>query len=185
MRKNWWKWALGAGVALVVLIVGGSWLYIKVIEGDPAKPLSFEDLNSSSTTSGASGTTVQTNGPATSDGSTATTTATSATAPRAAARRASTGRGRRSDSSQAGYRVKETLFGQSTEAVGRTNSVTGSLTISGTTVSDGDFTVDMTTVKSDSSQRDGQFNGRIMDTSQFPTSTFKLTQPIDLGIGAC
>ena len=80
-----------------------------------------------------------------------------------------------------GYRVKETLFGQSTEAVGRTNSVTGSLAISGSSVSEGDFTVDMSTVKSDSTQRDGQFNGRIMDTSQFPTSTFKLTQPIELG----
>ena len=34
MRKNWWKWALGGVVALVVLIVGGSWFYIKVIEGD-------------------------------------------------------------------------------------------------------------------------------------------------------
>jgi polyisoprenoid-binding protein YceI len=39
----------------------------------------------------------------------------------------------------------------------------------------------MTTVKSDSGNRDHQFQGRIMDTSKFPTSTFALTQPIDLG----
>jgi polyisoprenoid-binding protein YceI len=39
----------------------------------------------------------------------------------------------------------------------------------------------MTTVKSDRSQRDGQFQGRIMDTASFPTATFTLTSPIDLG----
>ena len=39
----------------------------------------------------------------------------------------------------------------------------------------------MTTVTSDESRRDGQFNGRIMETGTFPTATFKLTQPIDLG----
>src|SRR5437588_272987 len=37
------------------------------------------------------------------------------------------------------------------------------------------------TVKSDKSQRDGQFQGRIMSTSQFPTATFELTGPIDIG----
>src|SRR6478609_8790943 len=119
MRKNWWKWALGAVVALAVLIVGGSWLYIKVIEGDPAKPLSFEDLNSTSTTSAAAGTTaVSSSG---SDGSTATTTATTVAG---GTQTGIDGTWKAVDSSQVGYRVKETLFGQSTEAVGRTNSVT-------------------------------------------------------------
>jgi len=80
-----------------------------------------------------------------------------------------------------GYRVKEILFGQSNEAVGRTSSVTGSATVNGTTVQSASFTVDMTTVASDKSRRDGQFQGRIMDTASFPTATFKLTQPIQLG----
>ena len=35
-------------------------------------------------------------------------------------------------------------------------------------------------MSSDRSKRDDQFQHRIMDTSTFPTSTFKLTQPIDL-----
>jgi polyisoprenoid-binding protein YceI len=78
------------------------------------------------------------------------------------------------------YRVKETLFGQSSTAVGTTNTVTGSLTIAGTQLTKAAFTVDMTTVKSDRSQRDGQFQGRIMDTSQFPTGTFTLTSPVEL-----
>jgi polyisoprenoid-binding protein YceI len=38
----------------------------------------------------------------------------------------------------------------------------------------------MDTVHSDKSERDGQFDGRIMDVSQYPTGTFALTSPIDL-----
>jgi polyisoprenoid-binding protein YceI len=80
------------------------------------------------------------------------------------------------------YRVKETLFGQSGEAVGKTTAVTGSMTMTATSVSDATFTVDMTSVTSGQSQRDGQFRGRIMDTAEFPTATFTLASPIDLGI---
>jgi polyisoprenoid-binding protein YceI len=65
--------------------------------------------------------------------------------------------------------------------VGRTNAITGSLSVAGSTVEKGDFTVDMTTVTSDESRRDEQFNGRIMETSVYPTATFTLTAPIDLG----
>jgi polyisoprenoid-binding protein YceI len=80
-----------------------------------------------------------------------------------------------------GYRIRETIFGQSNVAVGRTSDVTGSITIGGTSVTDGSFTVAMATVSSDESRRDDQFNGRIMETSSFPTATFELTRPIDLG----
>jgi len=83
--------------------------------------------------------------------------------------------------SQAGYRVKEVLFGQDVEAVGQTGQVTGDLSIAGASVSEGSFTVDMASVKSDEERRDGQFNGRIMDTAAHPTSTFTLTRPIELG----
>ena len=77
-----------------------------------------------------------------------------------------------------GYRVNEVLFGQNKTAVGRTSSVTGSLTASGTTITKATFTADMTTVTSDESRRDNQFNGRIMETSTYPTATFELTEPI-------
>lgn len=82
--------------------------------------------------------------------------------------------------SQVGYRVNEVLFGQSTEAVGRTNKVTGTMRIEGTTVTAVDLTVDMTSVTSSEGRRDGQFRGRIMNTSQFPTATFTLTKPLSL-----
>jgi polyisoprenoid-binding protein YceI len=80
-----------------------------------------------------------------------------------------------------GYRVKETLAGIDAEAAGRTSSITGTMTLTGSTVSAVDLTVDMTTFKSDDSRRDSQFNGRIMEVSQFPTATFKLTSPVDIG----
>lgn len=85
-----------------------------------------------------------------------------------------------SSGSQAGYRIKETLFGQSATAAGRTTAVTGSFTIDGTTVTSGDLSVDMSKVSSDRSQRDGQFRGRIMNVATYPTATFKVTQPIAL-----
>jgi polyisoprenoid-binding protein YceI len=65
--------------------------------------------------------------------------------------------------------------------VGRTGSITGGMRITGTTVPSGSVTVDLRTVRSDSSQRDDQFNGRIMDTAQFPNATFTLTKPVSLG----
>jgi polyisoprenoid-binding protein YceI len=86
-----------------------------------------------------------------------------------------------STGSQAGYRVQEVLAGQNNTAVGRTSTVTGSMQIVGTTVSKASFVADLRTVASDQNQRDAQFNGRIMNTAQFPNATFTLTKPISLG----
>jgi polyisoprenoid-binding protein YceI len=85
-------------------------------------------------------------------------------------------------SSFVGYRVEEELanFGAAT-AVGRTPDVTGSLTFDGTTVTAGDFTADLSTLQSDRAQRDGQLHRQALETDTYPTATFKLTQPIDLG----
>ena len=84
------------------------------------------------------------------------------------------------DGTTVGYRVNEVLFGQSATAVGRTDAVTGQLTLDGTTATAADFTADLTKVASDQGNRDNQFQGRIMDTSSYPTATFKLTSPIEL-----
>ena len=82
--------------------------------------------------------------------------------------------------SQAGYRVEEVLLGQNVEAVGRTTAVTGELTVSGTEVQSGSFSVDLTQVTSDDDRRDDAFQGRIMETATYPTATFELTEPITL-----
>ena len=85
------------------------------------------------------------------------------------------------DASQVGYRVQEILFGVDTTAVGRTNQVDGTLTIGGAQVTGVDFTVDVASITSDESRRDSAFRGRVMSADEFPTATFALTQPIDLG----
>jgi polyisoprenoid-binding protein YceI len=54
------------------------------------------------------------------------------------------------------------------------------MTVVGSNVTAVDLIVDMTSVSSDKDRRDGQFRGRIMDTSTYPTSTFTLTNPIAL-----
>ena len=81
-----------------------------------------------------------------------------------------------------GYRVQEQLAGVGGHtAVGRTPKVTGSLTLSGSTVSAVSITADLTALASDSSQRDDQLRRQSLQTDTFPTATFTLTAPIALG----
>ncbi len=82
---------------------------------------------------------------------------------------------------QGGYRVSEVLQGQKTEAVGRTTAVTGSMTIAGTQATAASFEFDLTKLESGSDKRDGQVQGRILQTAQFPTAAFTLTAPADFG----
>jgi polyisoprenoid-binding protein YceI len=82
----------------------------------------------------------------------------------------------------AGYRIDEELSGIGTNtAVGRTQDVTGTMTIEGTAVTALEVTVDTTTLRSDDERRDGQLAGRGLETGAYPTATFTLTAPIDLG----
>ncbi len=81
-----------------------------------------------------------------------------------------------------GYRVQEELAGVGgQEAVGRTPSVTGSLTIQGATVTSARLEADLATLVSDEALRDGQLARQGVETERFPTATFVLTVPIELG----
>jgi polyisoprenoid-binding protein YceI len=81
-----------------------------------------------------------------------------------------------------GYRVREQLASVgATEAVGRTPNVGGSLTIVGTTVTAGQITADLTTLQSDERNRDRQLSRQALETARFPTATFTLTSPVELG----
>ena len=85
-------------------------------------------------------------------------------------------------SSFVGYRVDETFTDQSANtAVGRTPNVTGTLAMTGSTITAVDVTADLTTLESDDDRRDGQLRRQAIQTEQFPTATFKLTSPIELG----
>jgi polyisoprenoid-binding protein YceI len=174
--RRWRNWIIGGVLALVLLFVGGPFVYINFIREDAPARLTFEDATTS-TGAGSGDTSSTTAAPAAaSNGSTApSTTATAAPAASPIEGTWAVGPG-----SQVGYRVDEVLFGQNAEAVGRTPDVTGQVAIAGTTVQSASFTADMTTVTSDEGRRDNQFNGRIMATAQFPTATLVLTQPIQL-----
>ncbi len=85
-------------------------------------------------------------------------------------------------STWAGYRIEEELagFGANT-AAGRTPGVAGDFIVEGTEVTTVSVEVDMATLVSDDERRDNQMTGRGLETDTFPTATFELTEPIDLG----
>ena len=146
------RWLLIAPAAVLALIVSGTWAYIHVIQGDAPAPLSLTNASSAVSTPDQGASTVG---------------------------RDPGGLWRVTDGSTVGYRVNEVLFGQKSEAVGRTSDVTGSVTVKNVKLSAAEFVVDMTTVTSDQSRRDDQFNGRIMETATYPTASFKLTAPVE------
>lgn len=167
--RNAWKWILGSIVAVAVLIPAGTYVYIHFIDEEAPAPLTLDTGSSGSTST-----------PSTASAATPTTQVTGAS-PTTSSVAASGGvTYRPTPASVVGYRVKEVLFGQSNEAAGRTSEVSGSMTLNGATVGSVDLSVNMASVKSGNGQRDGQYNGRIMETSRFPTATFKLTKPLTL-----
>jgi polyisoprenoid-binding protein YceI len=87
------------------------------------------------------------------------------------------------DGSTAGYRVREKLASlpATSDAVGRTQDISGTATIDGTIVTEAAFTVDVTTLKSDQDRRDNRIKGMGLETDTFKTATFTLTEPIDIG----
>lgn len=158
-----YRWPLVVLAAVLAVTVIAPFVYINFIREDAPERLSLDDVPGSAEPDGT------------------TTTVAGAADPQAEDVEGVEGTWVVSDGSQVGYRVPETLFGQSTEGVGRTGEVTGSLTISDSTVEAAEFTVDMASVTSDERNRDNQFRGRIMDTDTFPEATFVLTEPIELG----
>ncbi|MGH9116906.1 MAG: YceI family protein [Acidimicrobiales bacterium] len=83
----------------------------------------------------------------------------------------------------AGYRVTETVLGvgRPREAVGRTRQVDGMVAIDGTTITAAEVTADLSTLLSDDGRRDDVLRGRGLETREFPTTSFRLTEPIELG----
>jgi polyisoprenoid-binding protein YceI len=154
-RRHVARWLIGGIAALAIVVVGGIWLYIHVIEGPAPAPLSLKSAAASPSAASSSA-------PATLSGAVAGTWHVAA-------------------GSVVGYRVNEVLAGQNNVAVGRTSVISGTVTIRGATTTAASFTVQMATIKSDQSERDAQFNGRIMDTATYPTGTLALTSPIALG----
>src|SRR3989442_789874 len=155
---RWAKLAIAAFVLLVVGVVGGPYVYIHFIEGKAPAPLSVNTSTSPAAATSPPDSSSSASSSETSSGSI-------------------DGTWNVGSGSVVGYRVHETLFGQSNTATGRTSSVTGSLTVAGDTVTAGSFTADLTTVASDKSQRDHPVQGRIMNPAPYPPATLQLTHP--------
>lgn len=192
IRRHWKGLVASLVAVVVVLVVGVPYLYIHVIEGTPPAPLSLAgaaaatgtgtgsdaaDDGDRSVTDPAAANATATGSQAA--GSASTATPANTTEPDAAG--SLDGTWTIAAGSQAGYRVAETLAGQQTTAVGRTDQVSGSITVAGDAITVGTITVQVASIASDSSQRNAQFTGRIMDTDQYPTATFTVTTPIPLG----
>lgn len=91
-----------------------------------------------------------------------------------------------SEDSQAGYRVDEVLNGENITVTGRTSDVTGTIKVNdkGTTLESASFTVDVTTIATDSERRDNYFRENTVKADQNPTATLNITQPVELGTPA-
>ena len=169
-------------VALVALVVGGAWVYATFINDAPEEfdIADLEDRLSETTATDDSSTTTTPSTTVESD-SESTEASTPSTTPQAEGDQQ---QWTITEGSEVGYRVAEVLFGIDTEGVGRTEVVSGELSLAGTLITSANFTVDVASMQSDDNRRDGQFRGRIMETDTFPTASFALTNPVDLGVEA-
>jgi polyisoprenoid-binding protein YceI len=157
MPRHWLRWLIAGIAVLAVLAVAGPFVYIHFFSGSAPSALTLSPSASTpaSSTSSAGTATPQASGPV-------------------------AGTWTVGSGSVVGYRVNEVLLGQNSTAVGRSSSVTGRLIIQGSSATAASFSVPMDTFRSDKSQRDAQFDGRIMEVARYPTGTFALTSPVDL-----
>jgi polyisoprenoid-binding protein YceI len=94
------------------------------------------------------------------------------------------------EGSEAGYRVREQLANlpAETDAVGRTNDVSGAITLEaagdGARLTSGEITVDTTTIASDEGRRDDRMRTEGLETDAYRTATFVVTVPVDIPASA-
>ncbi|WP_421117923.1 YceI family protein [Aquihabitans daechungensis] len=148
------------GAVVVVVLVGGAALWYFVLRDDPPPELSVD--SGTDTSQATSGTT-----PETLDGTWSV----------------------QNGDTTAGFRIQESFANGLTDhtAVGRSTDVTGSITIAGSEISEGDFTVDLTSLSFTDdpglsvTNRANAMKNRGLETSTFPEASFELTGPIDFG----
>jgi polyisoprenoid-binding protein YceI len=160
---RWKKWVLGGGVALVALTAVGIWWFLR---DDAPAAVNLDKAVGA----------VSTPGSAPSAGGVAGNWA------------VDTSVGEfdfeNSTGTFVGFRVHEELNGiGSTTAVGRTPAISGTITIDGSKLTAANVVADMTALTTNNSRRDRPAK-RALGTDQFPTATFVLTAPVDLGDAA-
>lgn len=88
------------------------------------------------------------------------------------------------EGSFAGYRVEEVLQGNDVTVTGRTEDVSGSVTVADGAISAATVEVDVASVATDEPPRDVYFRDRAMEVRDFPTAAFELTEPAPIEEGA-
>jgi polyisoprenoid-binding protein YceI len=176
---------LAAVVVLLLAVGGGAAAWALFLRGDDVAPLALPSTGPDPSTATAASSAAGRGSPGAS---------TSESLPPASAgaidAAALPGTWQIASDSVVGYRVRERLASLSadSDAVGRTNAITGSATIVGSgsalSVTAASFSVDMTTITSDRQMRDNRLRNDGIQTDQFPTSTFSLTQAIALPANA-
>jgi len=162
-------------VAIAAIAVGGFLAYDQVLRGDAVAALTLPAATpsggaTSEPTTGTSSAPAALSEPVTSSGVAGTWNVTTG--------------------SEAGYRVRERLANLPAEsdAIGRTSDVTGSITVEangdGARLTGGTLTVDTTTIVSNEDRRDNRLRSEGLQTDQFPTATFAVTQPVDVPAAA-
>jgi polyisoprenoid-binding protein YceI len=170
-----------AAALILAVGVGGFIVYDQVLRGDSAAALTLPTA-SATPSSSAAATASTTPGASSTAGASASATTGSGGS---VAGTWSVGSG-----SQAGYRVRERLANLPAEsdAVGRTDKVTGSITIessgSTTTLTAGTLTVDTTSITSNESRRDNRLRTEGLETDTYPTATFTLTKAVEVPAAA-
>lgn len=147
------RWLVGTVVTVVVAVaavVGGPWVYARLVSGPGDEPLVL---------------------------STPTATATAPPGPPASVD--VDGTWQVSAGSQGGYRIGEVLSGAAVVVVGRTDLVTGSVTVADGALTVARVAVDTATITTDESARDAYFR-RALDTSTYPEAVFELAVPVDV-----
>jgi len=167
-------------VLIAAVAIGGFVVYDQVLRGDSAAALTLPTEAPTSSSSSA------TSAPTTGSSSDPVTSA----APAASSDGSVAGTWTVTSGSQAGYRVREQLASLSAEsdAVGRTDQITGSITLgtdgSTTTLTAATLTVDTTSIASDESRRDNRMRSEGLQTDTYPTATFTLIQPVEVPVAA-
>jgi polyisoprenoid-binding protein YceI len=168
-------------VAIAVIAVGGFIAYDQVLRGDDAAALTLPSAEPATSLPP-----VASDEPATTTG---TTTGSSSSAGPATGTDVG-GEWQVAAGSVAGYRVRERLANLPAEsdAVGRTSEVTGSMTLEangdGANLTAGTLSVNTQTIASDKQMRDNRLRNEGLQTDQYPTATFKLTQPVGVPASA-
>lgn len=147
------RWLIGTVVTVVLAVaavVGGPWVYARVISAPGDEPLLLS-----------------------------TPTATASVPPGPPASIDVNGTWQVSAGSQGGYRIGEVLSGAAVAVVGRTELVNGSFSVEGGILTVARVAVDTATIATDESARDAYFR-RALDTSTYPEAVFELTVPVDV-----